>query len=238
MLHRPDPSHVVLESEGVAVTLAVRRNARARRVSLRADPAENHIVLVLPGRASLAAGMRFAHTQAGWIRSRLARMPASTPIDPGLRFEIEGRALTLAHDAGFRGPPRFDGDVLTIGGDRDFLARRLRDWLKRRARETLRAHAERHAASISRPIAALRIVDTRSRWGSCAPGGRLSLSWRLLLAPPPVTDYVVAHEVAHILHPHHRPVFWQLVDRLTPHRAEGQAWLRRHGAHLLRFGLG
>ncbi|MBL8697509.1 MAG: M48 family metallopeptidase [Alphaproteobacteria bacterium] len=237
MIDRAEPSHIVLESDGIAVTLAVRRNPRARRVSLRADPAFGHIVLVLPGRASLSAGMRFAHSQAAWIRGRLARMPPPNPIAPGLRFELEGQPVTVAHDPSLRGSPRWTDGVLTIGGDEAFIARRVRDWIKRQARRTLQARAEALAATLPRRVGALRIVDTRSRWGSCAAGGKLSFSWRLLLAPPAVLDYVVAHEVAHLVHPHHRPVFWELVDRLTPHRREAQAWLRRHGAQLLRFGL-
>ncbi|MBM3522423.1 MAG: M48 family metallopeptidase [Alphaproteobacteria bacterium] len=237
MIARDEPSHIVIDSDGQAVTLAIRRNARARRVSLRADPADGEVVLVLPDRASLASGLRFARTQSRWIRGRIARMPAKTPIAPGLRFELLGEMITLAHDASLRGSPRRDGEVLTIGGDAAFLARRLRDWLKDEARRALRDRAEQHATTLGRSIAALRVVDTRSRWGSCAPGGRLSFSWRLLLAPPPVFDYVVAHEAAHLVHPHHQPAFWLLVDRLTPHRREAQAWLRRHGAQLLRFGI-
>lgn len=242
MIPRPaishtEPSQIVLESDGVAVTLAVRRNPRARRVSLRADPAAGHIILVLPGRASLAAGMRFAQSQSGWIRGRLAKMPPVTPIAPGLEVDVLGRKLTIAHDPSFRGPPRRNQDVLTIGGDAAFVARRMRDWLKRQARLVLRERAEALAATIQRRVTGLRIVDTRSRWGSCAPDGGLSFSWRLLLAPPDVLDYVVAHEVAHLVHLHHRPAFWLLVDSLTPHRNAAQAWLRQHGAQLLRFGF-
>ena len=104
------------------------------------------------------------------------------------------------------------------------------------ARERLGAASDRYAAEIGRKVTRVSLRDTRSRWGSCAPDGRLSFCWRLVLAPPLVVDYVVAHEVAHLCHLDHGPRFWQVVERLTPHRGEAQLWLRSNGARLLRAG--
>jgi len=112
------------------------------------------------------------------------------------------------------------------------LERQKRSWTQ----EQLAERARRCAALIDRRVTGLRVADTRSRWGSCAPDGRLSFCWRLMLAPSFVVDYVVAHEVAHLCHLNHGPRFWQVVERLTHHRAEAQLWLRRNGARLLRAG--
>ena len=231
-----DPAQVVIHVGGVALTLHVRRSPRARRVSLRTDPAAGKVVLVLPRRASLAAGMHFARSQEGWIRTRLAQIPDATPLAPGVALDIAGERLTILHDTTTRGPTRRVGDNLLVGGDRSFVARRVRDWLRAQARELVTNRARQLAAGLARQIHAVRITDTRSRWGSCAPDGRLSFCWRLVLAPAAVIDYVVAHEVAHLVHLHHGPRFWQLVDQLTPHRLDAQAWLRRNGARLLRVG--
>ncbi len=231
-----DPAQIILHVDGVALTLHVRRHPRARRVSLRSDPAAGKVMLVLPRRASLAAGVHFARSQEVWIRTRLAQIPDVTPLAPDVALDVAGERLTIRHDATSRGPTRREDDELRVGGDRRFVARRVRDWLRAYARELVTRRAHQLVAGLPRQISAVRITDTRSRWGSCAPDGRLSFCWRLVLAPVTVLDYVVAHEVAHLVHLHHGPRFWQLVDQLTPHRIEAQTWLRRNGARLLRVG--
>src|SRR5438270_786943 len=85
------------------------------------------------------------------------------------------------------------------------------------------------------PRARRTVRDTRSRWGSCAAAGNLSFSWRLILAPEAVLDYVVAHEVAHLVHMNHGPRFWRLVETLAPDARRHRAWLARNRARLLRY---
>jgi predicted metal-dependent hydrolase len=232
-----DPPHVVIDADGAEFRLVLRRHPRARRVSLRADARSGDIVLVLPRRAALQTALGFARSQAAWIRARLAQIPPPMPFADGASLEVLGVALTIRHDPDLRGPARRDGDVLWVGGGREFVARRVRDFLRAEAMRLFAPLAEAKAAAIGRRIAALRVADTRSRWGSCARGGKLSFSWRLVLAPTGVVDYVVAHEVAHLAHHDHGPAFWLLVDRLTPHRAAAQPWLRSNGTRLLRAGL-
>lgn len=231
-----DPTQIVIHVDGVALALHVRRNPRARRLSLRTDPAAGKVVLVLPRRASLAAGVSFARSQEAWIRTRLAQIPDATPLMPGVALEVAGERLTIRHDETSRGATRRVDDILLVSGDPRFVARRVRDWLRAQARERVTSRAHHLATGLARQVSAVRITDTRSRWGSCAPNGRLSFCWRLVLAPATVIDYVVAHEVAHLVHLNHGPRFWQLVDQLTPHRLDAQAWLRRNGARLLRVG--
>jgi predicted metal-dependent hydrolase len=113
---------------------------------------------------------------------------------------------------------------------------RVRDWLKAQARQTLAEKAYGLAASTGRKVAAIRIRDTRTRWGSAATNGTLAFSWRLVLAPPEVLDYVVAHEVAHLTHMNHSAEFWALVARLCLHFEGPRQWLAANGAHLLRHG--
>ena len=236
MIDPRDPPHVVIEVDGVALAITVRRHPRARRVSLRTDPAAGKVVLVLPRRASLSAGIGFARSQEVWIRGRLAQLPPPAPFAPGTTLEILGEPVVITHEPGRRGTTRRVGQALQVHGDPAFVARRVRDWLRGFARQELARRARSCAASIGREVDRVRVADTRSRWGSCAPDGRLSFCWRLVLAPPLVVDYVVAHEVAHLRHLNHGPRFWRTVEELTPHRGEAQLWLRRHGARLLRAG--
>lgn len=227
---------MALSGEGGEVVLRVKRHPRARRISLRADPRDGTVVLVLPMRASVDAGLAFARSQAAWIRARLAAAPRPVAFAPGTRLALGGEEIEIFHDATRRGPARREGGLLVVGGEPEFVARRVRDFLRAEAGRRLGPLALEKAAALGRTLRALRITDTRSRWGSCARDARISLSWRLVIAPPRVADYVVAHEVAHLAHHDHSPAFWRVVDTLTAHRAEAQAWLRAHGAALLGAG--
>jgi predicted metal-dependent hydrolase len=82
----------------------------------------------------------------------------------------------------------------------------------------------------------ISMKDTRTRWGSCAADGSLAFSWRLVMTPDFVQDYVASHEVAHLKHMNHGKRFWALVNRLTPHTATAIPWLRAEGFRLLRVG--
>ena len=123
-----------------------------------------------------------------------------------------------------------------MGGAPEFVARRVRDWLKREARTILTAKAHVLSQGIGRKLKAVRIADPRTRWGSAASDGTLAFSWRLVLAPPDVLDYVVAHEVAHLRHMNHGPAFWALVAELAGDVSGPRAWLAENGAKLLRHG--
>ena len=128
-----------------------------------------------------------------------------------------------------------DGEI-RVRGEPAHLARRVRDHLISLARQELGRRARLHAARIGKPVARVSVRDTKSRWGSCSAKGSLSFSWRLVLAPDNVVDYVVAHEVAHLAEMNHGPRFWRLLRSLTPDCAAPRAWLTRHRARLLSYG--
>jgi predicted metal-dependent hydrolase len=238
MANELDPSDIVIDVEGESVALMLRRHPRARRVSLRADPVAGRVVLVLPRSASLKSGIAFARRQTRWIRARLAQVPPVLPFASGSTIDVHGETLIVRHDPTHRGPALRRDDVLVVGGDVAFVARRIRDWLKQAARHVIAERVRVFAGAIERDVRTVRIADPRTRWGSCTASGRLNFSWRLVCSPPQVLDYVVAHEVAHLVHRNHSPRFWALVDHMVDHRRLSQAWLRRHGAQLLRQGIG
>ena len=90
----------------------------------------------------------------------------------------------------------------------------------------------RHAGALGKTVTAISMKDTRSRWGSCTAQGRLSFSWRIVMAPDHVIDYLAAHEVAHLEEMNHGPRFWSLCRRLCPHTDEAKSWLKRNGSAL------
>lgn len=217
------------------VEITLRRSARAQRFSLRVSRVDGKVTLSLPLRAREAEAMAFLRAQEGWLRSALARLPAAAGIGFGADLPYEGRLLTVQPGTGRM--IRQDGEGLWVPGDPAQVAARVQAWLKVRARDRLVAASDHYAGLIGRRVARVTLRDTRSRWGSCTSEGALMYSWRLIMAPPAVLDYVAAHEVAHMLEMNHSPRFWAVVERLYPGWQAQRGWLHAHGSalHALRF---
>jgi predicted metal-dependent hydrolase len=213
-----------------------RRSARARRITLRIDPAAGTVVVTLPNRAGRTAGLRLVNDHLDWVQNRLAALPQILAFEDGACVPLGGVPHRIRHVPGARGAAWLADQEIHVTGDPAFLRRRVGDFLKTEARRRLLALIPAKAAAAERVPRRVTLKDTSSRWGSCAPDGSLAFSWRLVLAPEFVQDYVVAHEVAHLRHMNHGPLFWALVERLTPHRKAAIAWLKAEGARLLRIG--
>ncbi|MGI1663935.1 M48 family metallopeptidase [Palleronia sp. KMU-117] len=215
------------------ITVTLKRSARARRLVLRVSRHDGRVTLTLPDHVSERKAMDFARTREGWLREALSALPPTEAVGPGTRLPVLGQALVLA-PARVRAPRR-EGDVLVVPEGRPAAATAA--WLKALARDRLAEASDRHAARLGRPYSALRLRDTRSRWGSCSSEGILMYSWRLVMAPEAVLDYVAAHEVAHLARMDHSPAFWEVVARLCPDHARHRRWLREHGGSLHRFAF-
>lgn len=226
----------ILSLPGGPTRVEWRRNARARRISLRIDPRGGGVVIVLPTRAGRRAGMALLMSHAEWVSARLKALPMAISLGPGAIIPLHGLPHCIDHRPTARGGVWVEGGSLAVSGEAEFLARRVGDFLRAEARRRLAALAAVKAAACGCTVRRVGVRDTRSRWGSCTRDGTLSFSWRLVMAPPFVQDYVVAHEVAHLRHMDHGPRFWALVEELTPFRATGMTWLKREGSHLLRIG--
>ncbi len=225
-----------LDFGDLAIPIRVRRHRAARRISLTVDAARRGVVLTLPPRAGLGAGLEFVAEKAQWLRGRVALLPPPAPFADGAALAIQGVPHRIRHRPDLRGGAWREGDALIVAGLAEHLPRRVADWLRELAFATLDLRTRGKAAALGKPAPRVFLRDTRSRWGSCAHDGRIHYSWRLILAPDFVLDYVVAHEVAHLNYRGHGPRFWSLVERLTDRRADGEAWLRRHGPGLLLIG--
>ncbi|MBS7813017.1 M48 family metallopeptidase [Roseococcus pinisoli] len=213
-----------------------RRSTRARRVSLRIDPVEGAVVITLPQRAARRHGLELLSEHAGWIMQRLGSLAPERPFEPGAVVPIGGTDHVIRHDPSRRGAAFLEDGALVVTGDQAFVARRVKDFLRAEALRRIGIAARPHAEALGVAPRAIRLKDTRTRWGSCAPDRTLAFSWRLVLAPEWVLDYVVAHEVAHLREMNHSDRFWALVETLTSHRHAATEWLRRHGAALQRVG--
>ncbi len=222
--------------QGALAQVAFKRSARASKISLRIDPSQGGIVITLPMRASRRAGLSLLQTHEAWVAEKLAALPQAVPFVTGAVVPVNGRPHVIRRTTGGRGGTWIESGAILVSGEPEFLSRRVADCLKRLARQQLAALAFEKAHGIKLAPKAVRVKDTRTRWGSCAPDGTLAFCWRLVLAPDYVQDYVVGHEVAHLRHMNHGRQFWALTDRLTPHRQAATAWLGSHGQTLLRIG--
>jgi predicted metal-dependent hydrolase len=230
------PSAEILTLPNGEARVEWRRSARARRISLRIDPRGGAVVVTLPPRAGRGAGMALLMTHADWVSDRLNALPSPIAFADGSFVPIAGIQHRIRHVPGGCGGAWLHDKELHVAGETDFLRRRVIDFLRAEARRRLSALVSTKAATAGVHAHRLAVKDTTSRWGSCAPDGSLAFSWRLVMAPEFVQDYVAAHEVAHLQHMDHGRRFWALVDRLTPHAQTAIPWLRKEGTRLLRIG--
>lgn len=243
---RPSPTEdrrLVVSCAKERYEVAIRRHPRARRYTLRVRERDGLVTMTIPPRGSLRQAQAFAERNADWIATRVKRIPLNVPFAEGAEIPLRGEIHRVAHRPHARGPVwmEWGGDgakLLCVSGSAPHMSRRIRDFLKREAKRDLMAATQRHAATLGVEIQRIGVRDTMSRWGSCSSDGALSYSWRLILAPPFVLDYLAAHEVAHRRELNHSARFWKIVDRLTPERRRAEAWLKAHGNSLHRYGAG
>jgi predicted metal-dependent hydrolase len=228
----------LLRLDDQELTVVFRRNARAKRMVLRLGRNHGEAVLTLPKRAGRAEALRFVEGSAAWLKQRLAVRPRPVALIPGAHIPYRGVPHEIAAAAGHRGAISLDAERRTIAvpGDAVHLPRRLTDWLKLEAKRDLTDATRRYARAMGVACRRIAIRDQKSRWGSCSSSGEISYSWRLILSPPEVLDYVAAHETAHLRHMDHGPRFWRLVLTHCPHARTAKQWLKRHAGEVHRYG--
>jgi predicted metal-dependent hydrolase len=243
------PSFTIYHA-GEPISVSLRRLENARRFTLRVRFAARDAVLTMPRRASLQEAREFTERHAGWISARLKRLPATIAFAPYSIVPLRGVNHALMHRPQARGTvfsetyQPLDGEELLSGvefalcvcGHEEHFHRRVRDHFKKEARRDLEHAVQRHTAALGLSTRGVGLRDTVSRWGSCSATGSLNFSWRLVIAPPFVLDYLAAHEVAHLVHLDHSPRFWALARRLCPHTDRAEGWLAANGAHLHKYG--
>ncbi len=233
------PRDLVVEIGGRRIPIEIKTSPRARRVTLRADATRGVIRLSLPPRASVERALAMVDTHHDWLAARVAGWPRASGFVAGGSFELEGEPVTIDWAPARPRTVLRDGASLRLGGPEDGLAGRIERYLRSRARTVLTAETHEQAARLGRRVAAVTVRDTASRWGSCSATARIAYSWRLILAPPEVRRYVVAHEVAHLAHMDHGRDFWRVAASLYDGDiAAARRWLRRHGAALHWVGRG
>lgn len=226
-----------LSSDAVFKRITPHYNNRAKRLSMRVDSKNCCIRLTIPPRTSERAVRRFLNNHIGWIMEKSAALPEKNkkPVHGDI-IPFQGRDYTLDirhHDKRITTiTPHNDGRLVVMTSRADPSAN-IKRWMIDQSRLYAESRAPKKAAMIDRKISKIDMWDTTSRWGSCSTDGRIMLSWRLIMAPEYVFDYVVGHEAAHLVHMDHGADFWDLCYRLCDRPDDARAWLKRHGNTLL-----
>jgi predicted metal-dependent hydrolase len=229
-------SEAALEAR-LPLPIVIKRMRRARRMRLRLDEAHGHLSLTCPWRTSRKTALSWAVEQSDWIDAQIARAEPGRPYAPGAQIPVEGRQREIFWDPAAPRHVSLDESALRCGGPEAGLARRIESFLKARALEIMSGEVAEFARRAGVTARSVRIGDAKSRWGSCSSDGGIRLNWRLILAPPNVRRFVVAHEVAHLRYLDHGPAFKALEAELVgPGLAEARATLRRLGPGLRRVG--
>ena len=216
------------------IEVSLRKSARARRLSLRVSRLDGRVTLTLPQFSATCDGIAFLRSKEAWLREHLDQMAPACPVAVGSELMVRGHMLPVL--VGPTKRARITPEAVEVP-DAQTAAPRIKAQLRQMARDALAGASDHHAQRLRRSYARLTIRDTRSRWGSCSSRGRLMFSWRLIMAPPDVLDYVAAHEVAHLKHMDHSPAFWGAVERLMPDYADHRDWLRHNGTELHRYSF-
>ena len=215
------------------VPLTLRRSGRARRISLRISQLDGRVTLTLPNGVHESEALAFAHHKEEWIRSHLENRVEDVMVSIGCSVPVGGVAHRVVQGTGRR---VVIGDgLIAVPGDEARMGARLQGHFKQMARIRLIHASDMYAARLGKSYQRISIRDTRSRWGSCSSAGTLMYSWRLIMAPDQVLDYVAAHEVAHLAEMNHSPAYWAQVTRIFGEYKPARNWLRTHGNELHRY---
>jgi len=227
-----------IDGRRMAVRLIV--NPRARHVSVRIDPTRRQAIATAPSKRYLKHAAQFAAERAGWIAQELSRLPKSVSLSPGSFVTYHGVEHELTYERG-RGPARVEPGLIprlvVPASDPALFEARVIRFFKERAREELIDRVAHHAVTLGVQPVKIQVKELRSRWGSCSVDGVLSFSWRLILAPPYVLDYLAAHEVAHLREMNHSRRFWAHVKKCIADYERGRDWLHQHGCALHAVGF-
>jgi predicted metal-dependent hydrolase len=242
LYRRPsEPQAIEVVFDEAVYLVRLRRHRQARRYTLRIQAATREVILTIPPRGTLKEARAFAQKHGGWIATRLGRLPEGVRFEDGIVLPLRGVPHRIAHRPGTRGTVWVETEGggesrLCVAGQAPHIDRRVRDFLRREAKRELAAASRCFAAELGVSVRRVCVRDQASRWGSCSTTGVLSYSWRLILAPGFVLNYLAAHEVAHLVEMNHSARFWNVIRRICPDHERAKAWLDIHGGDLHRYG--
>lgn len=232
-LLRKDAAEPQVEVAGRLLPLVIRRNAQARRMTMRLAPDGSEVRITLPTWGRSAEALAFARQRAGWLAGQLAAVPEPVELGDGAHLHYLGERLAIRHDPALPRKVSLGEGELVVGGPAASLQGRLKRWLEGEARRLLAEDLSYYCLRAGQPQQRLMLSSARRRWGSCARDGTIRINWRLIMAPSYVRRSVVAHEVAHLVHFDHSPAFHAFLDSIFEHDVRAaNRWLKKEGKSL------
>ncbi|MBR2034091.1 MAG: M48 family metallopeptidase [Alphaproteobacteria bacterium] len=210
------------------------KSSSARRLTLRIDEKERIPILSIPKYCSNHKALAFVEEHRDWIQNMLARLPEKSSFVSGSTFSLFGQTISLIHKPDQRGTI-LEKNQLYIGGQAEFLHRRTIDFIKKYTEHKLSEMSLSVAQNLGCNIHSISVKDTKSRWGSCSNRGNINYNWRIAFAPLEVIEYLVCHEVSHLVHPNHSQDFWACVASICPHHRQSRHWLKVKGKTLYSY---
>ncbi len=221
----------------------VKRSSKRKKVTITIER-DRKVVVLAPNHASDEVIARIVEAKRHWIYEKMRHGQKYTrrPHPPGKELVNGESVLYLGRSYRIE---IIDTEMEHIWLDQHFLipatrvSRKkgaMRDWYIARAKEGILPRVSKQAEELGVSFGQARIVDTQYRWGSCTISNNINLNWRLIKAPIFVIDYVIAHELAHLLEPNHTPRFWNIVSTQVPNMDKARSWLREHG-QILEEGI-
>lgn len=218
----------------------------ARRRSLSIEIAKAQVVVRAPYFVAKADIEKFVREKSLWVQQKLAQQEQQLSTLPAYSFvnggclPYLGEQLTLVvHKQSKVDVVRYGAQLLVILTSRSRLPdeqqtkRLVCHWYQEQALALLQAKTNAAVARLGAKHTGVTIKATRSKWGHCTAQGAIQYNWQILLAPESIVDYLVAHEVSHLLHHNHSPAFWAVVASLCPDYKNRRAWLKTHGLQLM-----
>lgn len=220
--------------QGQNIPLKYKPNQRAKKLSLRFSVKETSFVLTIPPRVSQTQISLFLQKCRGWAENQLKKLDTKISIQPGEKIYIDGKSFECVTDP-LRRKPVLCSLTQTLFLPLRWSQKDIYDLFKKKALQILTPYVEMAAKNLGQPLEKVSFRDTKSRWGSCSAHKTVSLSWRLIFAPPQVAQYVCIHEAVHLIHMNHSPTFWKTVESLCPDYRSHKNWLRINGASLMQI---
>lgn len=227
----------VHEVAGRSIPLKVIENQRATRITLRIEPGGKALKMTIPYGIHHGMVDQFLERHNAWLVEKLGKVTVTSGLTNGDYITLRGARCKIEYTGSLRGVTKTkladDGSlIILVSGIPELISKKVMAYLKKEAKADLEDRVRHHAAFVSKPVKSITLKDTKSRWGSCSYAGNLSFSWRIIMAPDSVIDYLAAHEVAHLQEMNHGPDFWALCKKLCPHTEEAKAWLKNNGSQL------
>lgn len=222
--------------------IEVHRHPRARRMTLRVSHTRRTVRLTVPRTVGKREANAFINQHMDWLKKQILDLPDSIPFHDGAIFPFRGQACQIEFHTDHLAPRKVvlteteTGPVLLVNNVDNDGERRVELWLRKQARKQLKEAAVYHGDNLQLAFQKITVRDQTTRWGSCSSNGTLSFSWRLIMAPDFVLNYVAAHEVAHLGEMNHSSRFWELVKHTMPEFDRARIWLRENGGELHCYG--